>query len=178
MAACSGSTATTGVRNHRYCRSSVTTLKRQGFCQVRAGGTITVGDAVGIYGFHWRYPSRSTAHCRLTTSCTFPATPRFPPRRSSAFVMSSCRVSAPEPLDAWLPSTSAWSSSSVGNPYRKKDDGAEWPLRRFSGSTSCGEFAPVLKNASRLAASTWSREAGDQAGRPGFFSTSTEVTPA
>src|SRR6266849_5843591 len=25
MAACSGSTATTGVRNHRYCRSSITT---------------------------------------------------------------------------------------------------------------------------------------------------------
>ena len=136
-----------------------------------------VGDTVGIYCFHWRYPSRSTAHRRCTTSCTFPATPRFPPRRSSAFVMSSCRVSAPEPLDAWLPSTSVWSSFSDGNPYRKKDGGAEWLLRKASGSISCGEFAPVLKNASRLAASTWSREAGDHAGRPGFLSTSTEETP-
>jgi hypothetical protein len=50
MAACSGSTATTVVRNHRYCRSSVITskLKRQGFSQVRAASTITVGDTVGI----------------------------------------------------------------------------------------------------------------------------------
>jgi len=177
MAACSGSTATTGVRKHSYVTVAVVLLITSKAPRFLPGGTITVGGAVGIYCFHWRYPSRSTAHRRLTTSCTFPATPRFPSRRSSAFVMSSCRVTAPEPLDAWLPSTSARSSSSDGNPYRKKDGGAEWLLRKASGSTSCGEFVPVLKNASRLAASTWSREAGDQAGRTGFFSTSTEATP-